>query len=232
MKRIREIQTNVDDFRKAVISAILFAFPERAVDDSDPSNDSFIIDGVPVRVESDRIVVGDDYSNYIPLKDAPIAGNPPQYRDVDSILVDFEAYVNKEKKGIKESTLDLNKNFILKIFNKVSKNKNLREKIAFGLFIEGGRSINSWGDFEVVDSYGSKIDNNKVYLTTDDDSAPIEIIDIQDLMNELEDLGYSFYESTSSKRGILIEKSIKVPGTDLILEAGDKIYIKSASNIV
>ena len=96
--RYREIQTNIDDFRKEVISAVLTAYPGRAVDDDDPSNDSFIIDGVPVRVESDRIVVGDDYSNYIPLKDAPIAGNPPQYRDVDSILVDFRAYVDREKK--------------------------------------------------------------------------------------------------------------------------------------
>lgn len=101
MKYIREIQVLVDDFRAEVIRAILTAFPGRAVDNEDPNDDTFMIDGVPVRVESDRIVVGDDLDNYIPLKNPPIAGNPPQYRGVDSILVDFKAYVNKEKREAK-----------------------------------------------------------------------------------------------------------------------------------
>lgn len=98
MKRLREIQIATDDFRVDVIRALLTAFPGRAVDDEDPSNDIFLIDGIPVRLESDRIVVGDDLNGYIPLKNPPIAGNPPQYRDVDSILADFRAYVNKEKR--------------------------------------------------------------------------------------------------------------------------------------
>ena len=98
MKYVREIQVLVDDFRAEVIRAILTAFPGRAVDNEDPNDDTFLIDGVPVRVESDRIVVGDDLNNYIPLKNPPVAGNPPQYRSVDSVLVDFRAYVNKEKR--------------------------------------------------------------------------------------------------------------------------------------
>ena len=98
MKKLKEIQVVIDDFRIDVIKAILSAYPERAVDDGDPSNDTFLIDGIPVRVEADRIVVGDDLNNYIPLKNAPIGGQPPRYRDVDSILTDFSAYINKEKK--------------------------------------------------------------------------------------------------------------------------------------
>ena len=98
MKKFKEIQVLVDDFRIKVIKTILSAYPERAVDDGDPSNDTFLIDGIPVRVEADRVVIGDDLDNYIPLKNAPIAGQPPRYRDVNSILTDFEAYINKEKR--------------------------------------------------------------------------------------------------------------------------------------
>ena len=97
MRKMKEIQVVIDDFRVDVIKAILSAFPGRAVDDEDPSNDTFLIDGVPVRLEADRIVVGDDLDNYISLKDAPVGGQPPRYRDIDSILVDFTAYINKEK---------------------------------------------------------------------------------------------------------------------------------------
>lgn len=109
MKRLREIQIATDDFRVDVIRAILTAFPGRAVDDEDPSNDIFLIDGIPVRLESDRIVVGDDLNGYIPLKNPPIAGNPPQYRDVDSILADFRAYVNKEKRESYMRPIDIKK---------------------------------------------------------------------------------------------------------------------------
>lgn len=97
MMRAREIKTNIDDFRRDVILSILTAFPGRAVDDEDPSNDSFLIDGVSVKVEADRIIIGDDYSNSIPLKGSPIAGNPPQYRDIDSIISDFKLYVSVVK---------------------------------------------------------------------------------------------------------------------------------------
>ena len=109
MKRFREIQIATDDFRVDVIRAILTAFPGRAVDDEDPSNDIFLIDGIPVRLESDRIVVGDDLNGYIPLKNPPIAGNPPQYRDVDSILADFRAYINKEKRESYIRSIDIKK---------------------------------------------------------------------------------------------------------------------------
>lgn len=94
---MREIQVVIDDFRVEVIKAILFAYPDRAFDNDDPSDDMFLIDGVPVKVEGDRIVVGDDIDNYIPLKDAPVAGQPPRYRDIDSILIDFKAYIDQEK---------------------------------------------------------------------------------------------------------------------------------------
>ena len=98
MVRMKEIQVLIDSFRISVIKAILSAYSERAVDDGDPNNDTFLIDGIPVVVEGDRIIVGDDVDNYIPLKDPPIAGNPPQYRDVNSILSDFKAYVDKERR--------------------------------------------------------------------------------------------------------------------------------------
>lgn len=100
MKRVnlKEIQVLVDDFRAEVISAILSAFPGRAVDNENPDDDIFLLDGIPVRVEGDRIVIGDDLDNYIPLKNPPIAGNPPQYREVDSIIADLKAYVGKEKR--------------------------------------------------------------------------------------------------------------------------------------
>lgn len=98
MKFLKEIQVITTDFRRDVIQGILSAFPGRAMDDKDPSNDTFLIDGVPVKVEADRIVVGEDFNNYIPLKNPPIAGNPPQYREIDSIIADFKAYVNKEKR--------------------------------------------------------------------------------------------------------------------------------------
>lgn len=97
MKFLKEIQVITTDFRRDVIQGILGAFPGRAMDDEDPSNDTFLIDGVPVKVEADRIVVGKDFNNYIPLKNPPIAGNPPQYREIDSIIADFKAYVNKER---------------------------------------------------------------------------------------------------------------------------------------
>ena len=97
MKFLKEIQVITTDFRRDVIQGILSAFPGRAMDDEDPSNDTFLIDGVPVKVEADRIVVGKDFNNYIPLKNPPIAGNPPQYREIDSIIADFKAYVNKER---------------------------------------------------------------------------------------------------------------------------------------
>ena len=97
MKFLKEIQVITTDFRRDVIRGILSAFPGRAMDDEDPSNDTFLIDGVPVKVEADRIVVGEDFNNYIPLKNPPIAGNPPQYREIDSIIADFKAYVNKER---------------------------------------------------------------------------------------------------------------------------------------
>lgn len=98
MKFLKEIQVITTDFRRDVIQGILSAFPGRAMDDEDPSNDTFLIDGVPVKVEADRIVVGEDFNNYIPLKNPPIAGNPPQYREIDSIIADFKAYVDKEKR--------------------------------------------------------------------------------------------------------------------------------------
>lgn len=98
MKFLKEIQVITTDFRRDVIQGILSAFPGRAIDDEDPSNDTFLIDGVPVRVEADRIVVGEDFNNYIPLKNPPIAGNPPQYREIDSIIADFKAYVDKERR--------------------------------------------------------------------------------------------------------------------------------------
>lgn len=98
MKFLKEIQVVTTDFRRDVIQGILSAFPGRAMDDEDPSNDTFLIDGVPVRVEADRIVVGEDFNNYIPLKNPPIAGNPPQYREIDSIIADFKAYVDKERR--------------------------------------------------------------------------------------------------------------------------------------
>ena len=107
MKFLKEIQVITTDFRRDVIQGILSAFPGRAMDDEDPSNDTFLIDGVPVKVEADRIVVGEDFNNYIPLKNPPIAGNPPQYREIDSIIADFKAYVNKErnKESMNEMTI-------------------------------------------------------------------------------------------------------------------------------
>ena len=89
IKRYSEItDIVVDDFRRQVISSILFMFPGRAVDDEDSSNGVFYMDGVKVDIESDRIVIDGD-SKFIPLKNPPIAGNPPQYRPVEDILSDF-----------------------------------------------------------------------------------------------------------------------------------------------
>lgn len=79
----------VDDFRKEVIDSILSMFPGRAIDDEDSSNGIFYMDGIKVSIESDRIVVDDDANDTIPLKNAPIAGNPPQYREVSDIIQDF-----------------------------------------------------------------------------------------------------------------------------------------------
>lgn len=89
IKRYSEItDVVVDDFRRQVISSILSMFPDRAVDDEDTSNGVFYMDGVKVEIESDRIVIDGD-SKFIPLKNPPIAGNPPQYRPVEDIISDF-----------------------------------------------------------------------------------------------------------------------------------------------
>lgn len=137
MKRIKlkEIQVLVDDFRAEVISAILSAFPGRAVDNENPDDDIFLLDGVPVRVEGDRIVIGDDLDNYIPLKNPPIAGNPPQYREVGSIITDLKAYVDKEKREegtmilkIKEEVRIPGTNIVLEKGDKVIFKESLSSK--------------------------------------------------------------------------------------------------------
>ena len=169
MKRIlKEIQVVTTDFRKDVIQSIFNAYPDRVYDDEDPSNDIFFIDDVPVRIEADRIVVGDDLDNYIPLKDAPMAGQPPRYRDIDSILADFDAYINKEKREnsdmlqtivVEKKVRIPNTNILLEENDKILYRKSMKE--ATELFKKS--SLKKPGDF-----WRSKDKNWGVWWSTDE----------------------------------------------------------------
>lgn len=232
--KAREIKTNIDDFRRDVILSILTAFPGRAVDDEDPSNDSFLIDGVPVKVEADRIIIGDDYSNSIPLKGSPVAGNPPQYRDIDSIISDFKLYVSvvkAEEKQIRKENMeyntDISKRFIIDAFNAVKKDKRKSVEIKPGVFIEGGRSVNNWTDETVYDDMGNEVEDNEIYITFDDSTPPVILPNIKYLFDALKDMGYDFVESKNQNIvNMRIKESVLIPGTSIILEKGDRIYIK------
>ena len=179
MFRIKEIQILVDEFRAEVIKKILSAYPERAIDNEDPTDSIFTIDGVPVKVESDRIVIGDDLDNYIPLKNPPIAGNPPQYRDIDSILTDFKAYIDKERResatmrtvSIKESTRIPGTNILLEKGDKIIYKE---AKMFTGSVAALLRALEAEGwDIDVYEDYVECLMGNLLVVVSDNGNVSV-----------------------------------------------------------
>lgn len=252
MKRIlKEIQVVTTEFRKDVIQSIFNAYPDRVYDDEDPSNDIFFIDDVPVRIEADRIVVGDDLDNYIPLKDAPMAGQPPRYRDVDSILADFDAYINKEKREnsdmlqtiVVENKVRIpNTNILLEENDRILYRKPMKE--ATELFKKS--FLKKPGDF-----WRSKDKNWGVWWSTDEKDVlwiyeasedgedyyeveSLEYDDVESILFRTNDYAVKVKESTIAD----IEKLLKKTGWDieetdddfLLAQYGDEIFSINADS--
>ena len=109
MKRSYSEEEFLDDFRQSLAKAIMDLFPREIcfLDGNEiVLKDSFLI------IDSDRIIIEGDEQNPIPLKNPPIAGNPPQYREIPEILKDLEDWVNSNI-WIKEDTQIPGTNIIL-----------------------------------------------------------------------------------------------------------------------